>query len=78
MPAAIGQRGNGIKLKEGIYKLDTRKNFFCNEGSEILAQVAQERDDTHSTPGNIQSHIWQGSEQPDLTEDAMLIAQKWD
>ncbi|KAK4817892.1 LOW QUALITY PROTEIN: hypothetical protein QYF61_002061 [Mycteria americana] len=34
-------RGNSFKLKEGRLRLDIRKKFFYDEGSETLEQVAQ-------------------------------------
>ena len=43
--------------------------FFYSEGSMELEQVAQ-RGGRCPIRGNIQSQIWQGSEQPDLVEDA--------
>jgi len=46
-----------------------RKKFFHNEGSETLEQVAQ-RVGRCPIPGNIQSQVGWGSEQPDLVEDA--------
>lgn len=34
-------RGDGFKLKEPIFRLDKRKNFFYHEGAETREQVAQ-------------------------------------
>ena len=36
-------RRNGFKVKEGIFRLDTRKVFY-NKGGEALEQVAQRGD----------------------------------
>ena len=36
-----GQGEMVYRLKEGRFKLDTRKQFFYYKGSEALAQVAQ-------------------------------------
>ena len=33
-------RGNDFKLREGRFRLDTRKKVFYSEGSEALEQVA--------------------------------------
>ena len=34
-------RGNGFKLKEGIFRLDMKKRVFYNKGSETLEQAVQ-------------------------------------
>jgi len=61
-------RGNGFKLEEGRFRLDTGMTLFNNEGSETLAQVAQ-RSCGFPLPGNIQGQVGWGSEQADLVED---------
>jgi len=53
-----------FKLKECRFK----KEIFYTEGGETLAQVAQ-RDGRCHIPGNVQSQVGRGSEQPDLGED---------
>jgi len=52
---------DGFKLKEGRFRLDTRKKFFYYEGSETLEQDAQ-RGGRCPIPGNIQGQLGQGSE----------------
>jgi len=47
-------RGNGFKLKEGIFRLDVRRKFFT-KGGEALAQLPREavvpHSKRHSRPG---------------------------
>jgi len=54
-------RINGFKLNEGRFTLDNE--FFCDEGGETPAQVAQ-RGGRCPIPGNIQGQVGRGSEQP--------------
>jgi len=46
-----------------------KEEIFYNEGGETLEQVAY-RGSGGPIPGNMQDQVGQGSEQPDLVEDA--------
>ena len=56
-------RGNGFKLKEGGFRLDTRNKFF----TVTLEQVAQ-RSCGCPLPGSVQGQVGRGFEQPGLVE----------
>lgn len=53
---SVRMRKNGFILKEGWFRLDTLKKFFCSEGSETLQQVTQRSSRCHK-PENIQGQV---------------------
>jgi len=60
-------RGNGFKLKEDRFRLDTRRKLIYSEGGEALAQVAQ-RSCGCPLHGSVQGQAGWSSEQPGLVE----------
>ena len=46
-------RGNGLKLREGRFRVDVRGKFFTESG-EVLEQLPREAVDALSIPGGVQ------------------------
>lgn len=57
--------------------LDIRKKIFYKKASKTLAQVVQ-REDRCPIPGSIHGDVEWDSEQPDLVEVSLLIAERLD
>ena len=61
------KRCNGFKLKEGGFRLDIRKNLFTTRVVKRWNRLPREVADA-PIPGNIQSQVGWGFEQPGLVQ----------
>lgn len=39
--ALTGNQENGFKLREGRFRVNIRKRFYCEKGSETMEQVSK-------------------------------------
>ena len=58
-------RGNGLKLREGRFRVDVRGKFFTESG-QVLEQLPREIVDAPSIPGGVQGQIGWEPGQPGL------------
>ena len=58
-------RGNGLKLREGRFRLDIREVLYRGSG-EVLEQLPREAVDAPSIPGGVQGQVGWGPGQPEL------------
>ena len=66
-PVATGQRDNTFKVKEGRFRLDTRKKFFTMKVLNHWKRFSR-RGSRCPIPGNIQGQVGRGSAQHDLVK----------